>query len=305
MGVNHMKKLISTLLAACVLLSLAACGAAGTSPQDGTETYVFTDDLGREVTAPAHPERVAAMIGSFADVWCLAGGRDSLVAAADDAWTSFDLGLGADVTNLGAVKEPGLEALIASEPDLILASCNTAANLELLDTFEAAGLCVAYFDVQTLDDPRLDAYARLTDVQLRSRLEPERGVFIAESGNVIERALEAGMQPLSLLMEAKWLDALQPVIARTEAEHPEVPVFVAPREELARLTGFELTRGALAAFKRPCLLYTSGAERHEPSGAHRPLATRRQQLHASAPLGGGARWPRVLAELPHRARRRI
>ena len=106
-------------------------------------------------------------------------------------------------------------------------------------------------DVQTLDDPRLDAYARLTDVQLRSRLEPERGVFIAESGNVIERALEAGMQPLSLLMEAKWLDTLQPVIARTEAEHPEVPVFVAPREELARLTGFELTRGALAAFKRP------------------------------------------------------
>ena len=52
-------------------------------------------------------------------------------------------------------------------------------------------------------------------------------------------------------MEAKWLDTLQPVIARTEAEHPEVPVFVAPREELARLTGFELTRGALAAFKRP------------------------------------------------------
>ena len=117
-------------------------------------------------------------------------------------------------------------------------------------------------DVQTLDDPRLDAYARLTDVQLRSRLEPERGVFIAESGNVIERALEAGMQPLSLLMEAKWLDALQPVIARTEAEHPEVPVFVAPREELARLTGFELTRGALAAFKRPAPPRVAGIVRN-------------------------------------------
>ena len=153
MGVNHMKKLISTLLAVCVLLSLAACGAAGTSPQaDGTETYVFTDDLGREVTTPAHPERVAAS-GEAPHVGKAAyHRRDSLVAAADDAWTSFDLGLGADVTNLGAVKEPGLEALIASEPDLILASCNTAANLELLDTFEAAGLCVAYFDVQTLDD---------------------------------------------------------------------------------------------------------------------------------------------------------
>lgn len=147
-----MKKLISALLAAALLL-LAACGAAGTAPAaDGTETLVFTDDLGREVVSPARPERVAALIGSFADVWCLAGGHDSLVAAADDAWTSFDLGLGEEVVNLGAVKEPGLEALIASEPDLILASCNTAADLGLLETFETAGLCAAYFDVQTLDD---------------------------------------------------------------------------------------------------------------------------------------------------------
>ena len=107
--------------------------------------------------------------------------------------------------------------------------------------------------VDTLDDPRLDAYARLTDVQLRSRLEPEKGLFIAESGNVIERALEAGMQPLSLLMEEKWLDALQPVIERTAAANPDAPVFVAPRAELAKLTGFELTRGALAAFRRPAL----------------------------------------------------
>lgn len=105
--------------------------------------------------------------------------------------------------------------------------------------------------VDTLDDPRLDAYARLTDVQLRSRLEPEKGLFIAESGNVIERALEAGMQPLSLLMEEKWLDALQPVVERAAAANPEAPVFVAPRAELAKLTGFELTRGALAAFRRP------------------------------------------------------
>ena len=147
-----MKKLISALLAAAMLLSLAACGEAAAAPTGSADTYVFTDDLGREVTAPAHPQRVAAMIGSFADVWCLAGGKDTLVAAADDSWTSFDLGLGEDVVNLGAIKEPSLEALIAAEPDLILASCNTAANLELQDTFEAAGMCVAYFDVQTLDD---------------------------------------------------------------------------------------------------------------------------------------------------------
>lgn len=152
MGVNRMKKLTSALLAAALLFTLAACGEAEAVPTENSDTYVFTDDLGREVVAPAHPERVAAMIGSFADVWCLAGGKDTLVAAADDSWTSFDLGLGEDVVNLGAIKEPSLEALIAAEPDLILASCNTAANLELQDTFEAAGMCVAYFDVQTLDD---------------------------------------------------------------------------------------------------------------------------------------------------------
>ncbi|MEF9875527.1 MAG: RNA methyltransferase [Gordonibacter sp.] len=107
--------------------------------------------------------------------------------------------------------------------------------------------------VETLDDPRLDAFARLTEAQLRSKLEPERALFIAESGKVIERALEGGMQPLSLLMEAKWLEALDPLLARIERDHPEVPVFVAPRDELCKLTGFELTRGALAAFRRPPL----------------------------------------------------
>lgn len=110
---------------------------------------------------------------------------------------------------------------------------------------------IVYTD--TLDDPRLDAFARLTEAQLRSKLEPEKALFIAESGKVIERALEGGMQPLSMLMEAKWLDALAPVIQQVEAVDPAVPVFVAPRQELAKLTGFELTRGALAAFRRPSL----------------------------------------------------
>ena len=67
MGVNHMKKLISALLAAALLFTLAACGEAEAVPTENSDTYVFTDDLGREVVAPAHPERVAAMIGSFAE----------------------------------------------------------------------------------------------------------------------------------------------------------------------------------------------------------------------------------------------
>lgn len=109
-------------------------------------------------------------------------------------------------------------------------------------------------NVETLDDPRLDAFARLTEAQLRSKLEPEKALFIAESGKVIERALAAGMEPLSLLMEAKWLPAMQPIIDEISARWGDgVPVFVAPHDELTKLTGFELTRGALGAFRRPQL----------------------------------------------------
>lgn len=107
--------------------------------------------------------------------------------------------------------------------------------------------------VDTLDDARLDAYARLTEAQLRSKLEPERALFIAESGKVIERAFEGGMEPYSLLMEEKWLASMEPLITRMEERFPALPVFIAPHHELAQLTGFELTRGALGAFRRPAL----------------------------------------------------
>ena len=105
--------------------------------------------------------------------------------------------------------------------------------------------------VDTLDDPRLDAFARLTEAQLRSKLEPERALFIAESQKVIERAFEGGMEPISLLMEEKWLPSMAPLIERMEKRTSEqtsgegLPVFVAPHDELERLTGFELTRGAI------------------------------------------------------------
>lgn len=108
-------------------------------------------------------------------------------------------------------------------------------------------------EIATLEDERLDVYARLTETQLRSKLEPEKAIFIAESGKVIERAFAGGMEPLSLLMEAKWLAPLQPLIDSITQRFPEIPVFVAPYNELKKLTGFELTRGALGAFRRPAL----------------------------------------------------
>lgn len=107
--------------------------------------------------------------------------------------------------------------------------------------------------VASLDDGRLDTYARLTDPQLRNRLEPEMGVFIAESSKVIGRALDAGAEPLSLLVDERRLAAEEALVQRLAEERPEVPVLVAPHGELEQLTGFEVTRGALAAFRRPPL----------------------------------------------------
>ena len=96
--------------------------------------------------------------------------------------------------------------------------------------------------------PELDPYARLTQNQLRNRLEPEKGIFIAESPKVIDRALDAGYKPVSLLMERKQINGpAQEILTRCG----DVPVYTADRELLAQLTGFALTRGVLCAFRRP------------------------------------------------------
>lgn len=108
--------------------------------------------------------------------------------------------------------------------------------------------------IESLDDERLDVFARLTEAQLRNRLEPEKGVFIAESFKVIDRALEAGYEAVSMLVTPKWLEKARGYAERIEAQRGEgaqVPVFVAPMEVLRDLTGFNLTRGALAAMRRP------------------------------------------------------
>lgn len=153
-----MKRTILAILAAALLLG--GCGAqvqpetVGTTEEALREIVdvpvTFTDDLGREVTVE-NPKRVAVLIGSFVDIWCLAGGADSLVAAANDAWTSFDNLPLEGVTNIGSSKDLNLELIIASEPDFIIASCNTALDIELEPTFAAMGIPTAYFEVSTFD----------------------------------------------------------------------------------------------------------------------------------------------------------
>lgn len=98
--------------------------------------------------------------------------------------------------------------------------------------------------------PELDVYARLTEAQLRSRKDAQRAIFIAESPKVIGYALDAGCQPISMLMERRQIDGP----ARAIVERcPHIPVYTADDALLARLTGFALTRGVLCAMRRPIL----------------------------------------------------
>lgn len=105
-------------------------------------------------------------------------------------------------------------------------------------------------EITDFNSPQLDIYARMSEGQLLNRHEPEKGIFIAESPKVVERALDAGCEPISMLVERKHIDGeAKPVIDRCR----EVPVYTAPFEVLTQLTGFKLTRGMLCAMHRPQL----------------------------------------------------
>ena len=111
--------------------------------------------------------------------------------------------------------------------------------------------------IEDFTDPRLDIFVRLTGAQLRNRLEPEKGIFIAESPTVIEVALNSGYEPVSLLTDERLLnDGVRGLAERCEMLCPGIPLFTAKREILAKLTGFALTRGVLCAMKRKPLLPT-------------------------------------------------
>ena len=105
-------------------------------------------------------------------------------------------------------------------------------------------------EITDFEAPELDVYARLTEIQLLNRHEPDKGLFIAESPNVIERALDAGCIHVSFLVERKHIDGqAHDIIVRCK----EIPVYTADFEVLTKLTGFQLIRGMLCAMRRPPL----------------------------------------------------
>ena len=161
----------------CVIVAVSIFSSMLTScnsekGKNDAKATVFTDALGREVSVKKRPERVAALLGSFADIWVLAGGR--LCAAAEDAWEDFGLELG-DAVNIGGAHSPSLELLISSAPDFVIASASTASNVEMKDTLEAMNITVAYFDIDNFED-YLNMLNICTDITGRKDLYQKNGV---------------------------------------------------------------------------------------------------------------------------------
>lgn len=108
-----------------------------------------------------------------------------------------------------------------------------------------------FITIDSIDDERVAAYTNLTEIQLRNRLEPERGLFIAESPKVIDRALAAGREPISLLVEEPWIEGMSQTFDVVDKRWgTNIPVYVASPEQLRQLTGYRLHRGALSAMRR-------------------------------------------------------
>ena len=196
MHLQKIYKIARALVIGLLLLSmLAACTPVGPTPP-AADAITLTDALGRTVSVPKNPRRVAALLGSFADAWVLAGGAP--IAAANDAWEDFGLELSGAV-NLGGAHSPSTEALLAANPDLVLASASTASNVAMLDILEATGIPVLYFDVDNFED-----YLAMLDVC--TRLTGRRDLY-EQNGTAICAAVEA--------VKASYTDAALPDEERT------------------------------------------------------------------------------------------
>ena len=176
-------------------LLLSACGDRISGPDgpeagipatssDGEGKISFADALGQDFSIDP-PERAVVMIGSFADVWALAGGEDTLAATANDAWESYGLELGEETVNIGSPMKPNVELVLGAEPDLIIASSLSPSNLELKETFDHAGIPAAYFDVSSFQD-----YLDLLELFTRLTGHPER---YAQYGTAVQEQVDGAI----------------------------------------------------------------------------------------------------------------
>ena len=202
-----MRRLFTVLAAAVLLLTACAPGEGDASAptssagveQSAQGTCTFTDSLGNNVELEHPPKRVAALLGSYAETWLLAGGE--VVAVTQDAYDERGLELPEDTVNLGANQQPDLEALFAAEPDLVLLTPDLDGQMGLKDSLAAAGIPAAWFKVETFDD-YLNMLKICTDLTGRSDLYQKNGLDIQSGIDAAIASVPEGEGPTVLLLRA-------------------------------------------------------------------------------------------------------
>ena len=216
------KHLLPTALAASLAATLLLAGCASGQPADGSGpaqaeaqpsaqqggAVTFTDDTGAEVSVE-NPQRVVACMGSFANIWELAGG--TLVGASDDAFDSYDIA-SADAQKVGDFSNPNLEAIIALEPDFVIMTSGSGGRggdsnqADLKAALDASGIPVAFFEVTTFDD-YLRMLKTCTDITGRADLYEQNGQKVADEIEAIKAKQEDLQKAFYAISEKVYKDA--------------------------------------------------------------------------------------------------
>lgn len=196
-------------IALCGLLALslfAGCGGKPTQPEQSSSAaegyYTFTDDAGKTVTLESQPQRVVALMGSYAETWILAGGTP--VGVTEDVLSERGLTVGEGTKVIGTVKGPNTEELLNLEPDFVILSTDIAEHVELDGMLTQAGIPHAYFKVENFED-YLDMLKICTDLTGRADLYEENGAAVqAKIDALLEKVREEkdGEQPTVLFIRA-------------------------------------------------------------------------------------------------------
>lgn len=204
-----MRRLFTVLAAAVLLLTACAPGEGDASrlcphilcrcgAERPGDLYLYRQP-GEYRGAGAAPKRVAALLGSYAETWLLAGGE--VAAVTQDAYDERGLELPEDTVNLGANQQPDLEALLAAEPDLVLLTPDLDGQMGLKDSLAAAGIPAAWFKVETFDD-YLNMLKICTDLTGRSDLYQKNGLDIQSGIDAAIASVPEGEDPTVLLLRA-------------------------------------------------------------------------------------------------------
>lgn len=170
-----MKKTLAFLMTLLLAASLCGCKQQGAAPP-AADAVTFTDALGYSVSVK-NPEKVAAVMGSFAETWLLAGG--TLAALTQDAYSEGRVEASGAAVDLGAMKSPDVERMIENGIDFVILSANISEHVALRDQLEGAGMTTAFFDVETFDD-YLAMLKICTDITGRADLYEQNGLAVRE-----------------------------------------------------------------------------------------------------------------------------